>query len=162
MNARRLLPLLLVLPVLPAGAQPNDASTPLFSQLTEDYKKPLDVPSTFFNPFKIQAALHLGDDRRGNVAVSDDAVRSALTSRGLAGVVFHPGAAASHVIIGNDVFGVGDELQFVDDAGKTSPLIPNATVVLRAIGATDLTLEVTAGGEPPHPLSYSLHAFLQP
>lgn len=146
----------------PAAAGPLDGSAPLFSQLTEDYKRPVDVPNSFFNPFKIQAGVRAGDDRRDTAVASDGAVRAALSQRGLSGVVFDHDAAQNRAIIGNQVFAVGDELQFVDDSGKTSSLVPNATVILRAISATQLTLDVATGGEAPHPVTYSLHTFLQP
>lgn len=146
--------------LLPAAAASDLASSTPFGQMTEDYKRPFEVPANFFNPFKVQITAR-GDDH-GTVAVSDDSLRAALSQRGLSGLVLAASAADSRAIIGDEVFGVGEELQFTDDKGGTAPLVANASVVLRGITKTSLVLELTCGGESPRTVSFALRSFLRP
>ncbi|HEY3756922.1 MAG TPA: hypothetical protein VGL42_12290 [Opitutaceae bacterium] len=162
MNSSRLIAVLILPGFLASAAFAIgvDLQTP-FGQMTVDYKNPVEVPANLFNPFKAQL-LQKGDDHSAVATVSDDAVRAAVASRGLSGLVLAAAASDNRAIIGNEVFGVGDELSFTDDKGASAPLVSSATVVLKSISKQTLLLELTAGGESPRMVAISLRAFLAP
>ncbi len=74
-------------------------------------------------------------------------------------------AGANKVIIGDQVFGVGEELSFpTKDTAKDEPdpLVAGASVVLLEVKPESLTVEITAEGEPPRRLAYPLRNFWRP
>jgi hypothetical protein len=160
--------LLAALAVVPLSGAPasSPASAPsgaaLFEQVGSDYKKPQEVPDTFFNPFKIQATGSAAP-KKGGAAITNELVSDAVGRRGVSGLAYAKTADASHVIIGDQVFGIGDELTFPDgDTGGSVPLVAGAIVVLRQIGAQDLALDLTPEGEATRRINLPLHAFWQP
>jgi len=144
------------------AAVPGPDSAPNFSSISPDYKTPQELPESFFNPFKIQAILDAALAGRDVPAVSNDAVLVALGHRGVSGLLYSGPTGRNRVIIGDAVFSVGDELTFASDKGDDTPLVNGATVVLRALRANSLLLEVTPIGESARPLNYSLRAFWRP
>jgi hypothetical protein len=147
----------------PAAPLSTEASAaPEFGSISPDYKKPTELLESFFNPFKIQPGLEATLSGHEVPAVSNDAVLAALSHRGLSGLLYGKSAARNRVIIGDEVFSVGDELIFASDKDAAAPLVTGATVFLRAVQANNLLLEVTPTGEAPRPLNYSLRAFWRP
>ena len=120
------------------------------------------MPDNFFNPFKIQATGSAAP-RKASAAITNELVSEAVGHRGVSGLVYGTPAATSHVIIGDQVFGIGDELVFPDgDTGKDIPLVAGAAVVLREIGAQDLALDLTPEGEATRRINFPLRAFWRP
>ncbi len=153
-------PLFLLLGVLAAARRRRRSRRgPSFAWVGSDYKKPLEVPDNFFNPFKIQATGSAAP-RKASAAITNELVSEAVGHRGVSGLVYSTPAATSHVIIGDQVFGIGDELVFPEgDTGETAPLVVGATVVLREVGAGDLALDLTPEGEATRRISFPLRAF---
>ncbi len=155
-------PMLAFLAVAAARGVPAAADAELshFSLVSPDYKRPVDVPQSFFNPFKIQVVTDA--DARRDVAVTNEVVTAALAAKGLSGLLYASQPALNRVILGDDIFSVGDELQFSSDTGTPLPLVTGATVVLRRVESDKLTLEVTPAGEAARTLTYPLRAFWRP
>ncbi len=158
--------LLAVLAAPPPGAAAPAPASPaapsLFERVGSDYKKPQEVPDSFFNPFKIQAT-GVSAPKKGSAAITNELVSDAVGRRGVSGVVYAAPAETSHVIIGDQVFGIGDELVFPEaDGAGSAPLVPGAAVVLREIGAHDLALDLTPEGEATRRVNFPLHAFWRP
>jgi hypothetical protein len=158
--------LLAVLAAGPLGAAPasaaDSAGPSLFDRVSSDYKKPQEVPDNFFNPFKIQATGSAAP-RKASAAITNELVSEAVGHRGVSGLVYATPAATSHVIIGDQVFGIGDELVFPDgDSGREVPLVAGAAVILREIGGHDLALDLTPEGEATRRISFPLRAFWRP
>lgn len=139
------------------------AEVTLFSLIGGDYKKPQEVPENFFNPFKVQLAGGAALQKKANV-LTNESVSEAVGRRGVSGLIYAEPATMSRVIIGDQVFGVGDELAFPDgDKGGTAPLVPGANVVLRDVGAENLRLDVTPeGGEATREVNFPLRNFWRP
>jgi hypothetical protein len=132
-----------------------------FNPIGIDYKKPQDLPDSFFNPFKVQSAGE--SQKKDSATVTDDAIVEALGHRGISGIIYALREGRNRVIIGDQVFGVGDELTFPNDAKDVpDPLIAGASVVLREVGKANLTLEVTPESEPVRRLTFPLRAFWRP
>jgi hypothetical protein len=130
-----------------------------FSFIGPDYKKPQELPENFFNPFKSQAS---GSDlaRKEAVTVSNEAVASAIGHRGISGIVYSPDARADRVVVGDQVFAIGDELSFPDgDKPDGSPLVAGASVILRAVHQENLQFDIVPEGEASRRLVFSLHGF---
>jgi hypothetical protein len=149
------------------GAKPIAVPTPAandpFALIGPDYKKPVELPDTFFNPFKVAGAGGAAVQKKGGEGVTNQVVSEAMAHRGVSGVLYAASGADDRAIIGDQVFALGEELSFPDgDKGGLAPLVAGATVVLRAIGAESLSLDVTPEGEPTRPMTYSLRAFLRP
>jgi hypothetical protein len=135
----------------------------MFSLIGDSYKKPRDVPDTFFNPFKIQAGGGPGAQKKEGTAATPEGVATAISQRGITGIVYGPdGGAASSVIIGDEVFAMGDELSFPDDKGAYAPMVAGATVVLRAVNADSLALDITSDSEGVRHVTVPLRDFLKP
>jgi hypothetical protein len=132
-----------------------------FDALGADYKKPQVLPETFFNPFKVHAEP--GPAKKDGPGVTADAVADAVGLRRVSGIVYSPAAGTNRAIIGDQVFGVGDELSFPDeDKPGLVPLVPGNTVVLREVDAQHLAFDVAAEGEAPRHVIFSLHSFWAP
>lgn len=133
-----------------------------FALLGPDYKKPRDVPDMFFNPFKIEPSFELSAQKRG-AAVSEQGVADAVGRRGVSGIVYAADAGMNQVIIGDQVFRIGDELTFPDGSGgQPVPLVAGASVVLREVGRNTLVFDFAADGEAAHRSSFSLQGFWKP
>jgi len=145
--------------VLAAG--PAAAAPGLYSLIGPDYKKPVEVPDTLFNPFKVEMSNDL-NQRKGAV-VTDQSVAAAVTHRGISGVVYAADGQMSQVIIGDQVFRIGDELSFPEaEGGALAPLVAGASVTLREVNAQSLVLEYSAEGEKARRAVVSLRAFWRP
>ena len=145
-----------------AAPAASDASPPQFGQISTEYKKPQELPDSFFNPFKIQAVSDAAMGNHEVAAVSNEAVLAAISHRGLSGLIYSGPDGHNRAIIGDEVFSVGDELSFAGDNAEPAPLVAGAAVVLRAVRANNLLLEVTPTGEAARPLVYPLRAFWRP
>ena len=155
---RALLPLGLLVALAPLlrGADPADDPFRLFGV---DYKKPQELPENFFNPFKNQAT---GSDlaRREAASVTNESVASAIGRRGIFGIVYAPDARTDRVVVGDQVFCLGDELSFPNgDQAAFSPLVAGASVVLREVRPDNLQFDVVPEGEPARRLVFSLRGF---
>jgi hypothetical protein len=149
-------------PASGAAAGGNAALAKLIPLITPDYKKAQELPDSFFNPFKVEATIELTDQRKA-AAVTEQSVADAVGRKGVSGVIFAPEAGMNQVIIGDQVFRIGDELNFPDaEGGAMAPLLAGATVVLREVDAKNLVLEFTAEGAPPRRSTFSLLTFLRP
>lgn len=154
--------LLAALAARAATSAPNSPPSRL-SLIGEDYRKAAVLPETFFNPFKVRASNAASLDKGGDAKVTDQTILDAMERRGVSGMIFAPEAADCRAIIGDQVFSVGDELNFSDDAkGADAPLVVGATVVLRDVSARQLALDVTFEGEGPHRLDFPLRTFWRP
>jgi hypothetical protein len=131
-----------------------------FVAVRPDYKKPQVVPENFFNPFRARTAAE-NADHRDPALVSNDAVAEAVTTRSVSGLLL--GGVRGRVIIGDQVFAIGDPLEFPDDRSSgMAPLIPGTSVVLREVRRESLLLEIDSEGDAPRWLTYSLRSFWQP
>ena len=146
---------------LASGLRAADTPVPpdRFNLIGEDYKHARELPPTLFNPFKSQAS-NAALARKETASVTDESVSDALTTRGLSGIVISPDAEANRVVVGDEVFGVGDELSFPDPKRPTlDPLVTGASVLLSAIRQENLEFEVRVEGEPPRHMTFPLHSF---
>ena len=126
-----------------------------------DYKKPQVLPDTFFNPFKVQAEA--GPAKKDGPGVAAESVAAAITLRHVTGIAYAPTGGVNRAIIGDEVFGIGDEVSFADsDKPGLTPLLPGNTVVLREVDAGHLAFDVGAEGETPRRVSFSLRNFWTP
>jgi hypothetical protein len=140
------------------GAKEADVD---FNPVGIDYKKPQDLPDTFFNPFKIAAGVD--SQKKDSATVTNDTIIEALGHRGISGIIYAQRDSRNRVIIGDQVFGVGDELAFPNDTKDTpDPLVTGASVVLREVGKANLTLDVSPEGEPARRMTFPLRAFWRP
>jgi hypothetical protein len=154
----------IVLAALLAGAPPGAvAAGEVFMPIRPDYKKPQEVPENFFDPFRAQDAADSGSFKRDAAMVSDGTVASAVGTRGISGILLGAKPAANRVIIGDQVFAVGDALQFPDNSQDGfGPLVAGASVVLQAVQRESLVLEIQPDGRASRELIYSLGGFWRP
>lgn len=147
---------------LPASAVP--AAAEAFVPIKPEYKKPREVPETFFNPFRAAAASGEGGGQRRDPSLSAaDAVLAAVAARGVSGVTLGPAPADNRAIVGDQVFAPGDTLEFPPDkAGPPVPLVPGSVVVLREVGHDRLVFDVQGEGESGQQASFPLRRFWQP
>ena len=151
-------------PAFPPGraAAPGGALPGLFALIGPDYKKPIDVPESFFNPFKVEATSELLQQRKG-AAVTEQSVAAAVARRGISGLVYAPDGRSDQVIIGDQVFRIGEELTFPEgDGGGLAALVSGATVTLREVNSGSLIFDFAAEGELPHRAVVSLRSFWRP
>jgi hypothetical protein len=146
-----------------AGKAPGAADlSRLFERIGPDYKKAQELPDTFFNPFKVEATLELSMQKRG-AAVTEQSIAEAVGRRGVSGLLYSTQAGMNQVIIGDQVFRVGDELSFPEgDSGAAAPLLPGASVILREIGDRSLVFDFTAEVESSRRSTFSLRSFWRP
>lgn len=143
-------------------AAPKDAASRL-SLIGDDYRKVAVLPESLFNPFKIHATNLANLDRNSDAKVTDQTILDAIEQRGVSGLLCAPQAGDSRVIIGDQVFGVGDELSFAaENHDEDAPLVLGATVVLRTVAADRLAFEVSFEGESAHLLDFPLSKFWRP
>ena len=134
----------------------------LISLIGPDYKKAQELPDTFFNPFKIETTVEFSGQKKSS-AVTEQAVAEAVGRKGVSGVIYAANIGMSQVIIGDQVFRVGDELDFPDgESGASVPLISGANVVLREVSATNLVFDFSSEGEAAHRSTFSLRNFWRP
>jgi len=166
--------LLLILVGAAAGAAPSAGQgagkpagetvpwTRLFALVGPDYKKAREIPDLFFNPFKVEATTELSMQKKG-AAVSEQSVAEAVGRRGVSGIVYAANAGASRVIIGDQVFRIGDELSFSDGASEAAvPLVPGASVILREVRRDSLVFDFAAEGESARRSTLPLRTFWRP
>jgi hypothetical protein len=154
-------PLLAALAIGTAAGAPAPAADTRFAAFGPDFKKPLVLPETFFNPFKVQAEA--GPAKKDGPGVAAESVAEAVALRHVTGIVYAPAGGVNRAIIGDQVFGVGDEVSFPDsDKPGLTPLVPGNTVVLREVDAHHLAFDVGAEGETPRRVSFSLRNFWSP
>lgn len=145
-----------------AAANGTAALAKLMNLIGPDYKKAEDLPDTFFNPFKVEATMEMTLQKR-SAAVTEQGVAEAVGRKGVSGIIYADNPGLSQVIIGDQVFRVGDELSFPDgEGGAMAPLVAGATVILREVGAKNLVFDFTAEGESARRSSLSLRSFWAP
>ena len=133
--------------------------TELFGHIGADYKKPLELTDTFFNPFKNLSA-GAASARREAASITNEAVTTAIAHRGVSGLVMGAEPQANRIVVGDQVFSLGDELTFPDGEKEgATPLIAGASVVLREVGRDHLRFDVTPEGELPRRVLFPLRAF---
>jgi hypothetical protein len=150
-------------PPAPAAA-PASAPAPAspFSLVGADYKKPQELPDNFFNPFKVDATFESALQKK-NGPVTNEAITDALDLHGVSGIVYASAAGQSRVLIGDQVFSVGEEVTFPDlEKGGTLPLVPGANVTLREVSSGQLFFDVVPEGETGRRFGYSLRQFWKP
>lgn len=152
------------LAALLAGIVPGAVAAPEpFIPIRSDYKKPQEVPENFFDPFRAQDAAENGSLKRDAAMVSDGAVASAVVTRGISGIMLGAKPAANRVIIGDQVFAVGDALKFPDASEDGfAPLVAGASVVVQAVRRESLVLEIQPDGRAAREFVYSLGPFWRP
>jgi hypothetical protein len=129
-----------------------------FSLVDSQYKVARELPPTFFNPFKSQANGPGG--RKETASITNEMIADALSKRGISGIVLSADARAERVVLGDEVFGVGDELAFPAPKQPVPvALVAGSTVLLTVIRAENLEFEVRVDGEPSRRLTFPLHAF---
>jgi hypothetical protein len=144
----------------PAGSSPELAR--LISQIGADYKKARELSDTFFNPFKIEATMDMSLQKR-SATVTEQSVAEAVGRKGVSGVLYGANAGMNQVIIGDQVFRIGDELAFPDgEGGAMTPLVAGASVVLREVGEKSLSFDFTTEGESARRSTFSLRNFWRP
>jgi hypothetical protein len=148
----------------PAPVPEHEAdSASRYDLIGEDYKKAAVLPDTVFNPFKIQAAELPGGNKRDTVGATNESILAAVEHHRVSGVLLATDTASNRVIIGDEVFGVGDTLEFFEpDKGEAVPLVMGANVVLREIKRDSLALDVGLEGETPHRIDFLLRSFWRP
>ena len=155
---------LLLLATLAAGTLRGDPASLAggrFEPIGLDYKKPKVLSDSFFNPFKVQVGASLS--KKDGAAVTNESVAEAIGLRGVSGIVYGPGGMAKRAIIGDDVFTVGDELNFSDPTKEEgAPLVPGVSVILREIGRRSLGVDVSGDGEAPRRVTFPLVSFRKP
>jgi hypothetical protein len=145
-----------------AAAASTAALSRLIRLIGPDYKKGTELPDTFFNPFKVEATLEMALQKRGAV-VTEQGIADAVGRKGVSGIIYAASASLSQVIIGDQVFRVGDELDFPDGEGGTmAPLVAGASVILRGVDPKDLVFDFTAEGESARRSTFSLRNFWAP
>ena len=146
----------------PALAASSAALARLISLIGPDYKKGAELPDTFFNPFKVEATMELALQKR-SAAVTEQGIAEAVGRKGVSGIIYAGNAGLSQVIIGDQVFRVGDELDFPDgEGGAMTPLVGGASVILREVDPKDLVFDFTAEGESARRSTFSLRNFWAP
>lgn len=161
MNARIVMIVVLGCAALARGAAPDDRQ---FGALSLDFKKPQVLPDGFFNPFRAQSP-ESAMQKQESASVTNDAVVAAVAHRGISGLVYAQAGGDNKVIIGDQVFGVGDELTFPSeekDKDDLVPLVAGASIVLVEVKPQSLTLQITPEGDVPRQLTYPLRGFWRP
>jgi hypothetical protein len=147
--------------VPPGGPAADLASR--FDLIGENYKKAAVVLESVFNPFRIQSAEAPGGSRRDPADITNEAIVAAVEHRRVSGVLLAPVAANNRVIIGDEVFAVGDPLEFFDlGAGATQPLVAGVSVTVREIRTDRLALDVGRESEAPRRVDFPLRTFWRP
>ncbi|MGH7996465.1 MAG: hypothetical protein ACREFX_08950 [Opitutaceae bacterium] len=134
-----------------------------YALIGNNYRDVEVLPETFFDPFKIRATSQFPLDKTADVRVTNQTILDAVAQRGVSGILYGPDTKDNRVIIGDQVFGIGDELTFLNEAkGSDAPLVLGATVVLRSVKKENLSFDVTFDGESAHPLEFPLRTFWRP
>jgi hypothetical protein len=147
-----------------AGLRGESLDERVFGSVGTDYKKPQVLNDSFFNPFKAQAPESILQ-KQESASVTNEAVGAAIGHRGISGLVYATAGETDKVIIGDQVFSIGDELEFPPkDATQDGPvpLVSGASIVLREVKAQSLTFEITPEGEASRQLVYPLRGFWRP
>jgi len=145
------------------GREQSPDSASRYSLIGEDYKKAAVLPESVFNPFKVQAAELPGGGKKDMAGATDESILAAVEHHRVSGVLLAPDAASNRVIIGDQVFAIGDPVEFFDqDKGEPVPLVMGANVVLRGIKRDSLALDVDLEGESPRRVDFLLRSFWRP
>jgi hypothetical protein len=147
----------------PAPA-PGPEAPARFQPVGDNYKKAAVLEESTFNPFKIQSATGVpGFGRKDTPAASNEMVAEAVAHRRITGVLLAANPADNRVIIGDEVFGVGDTVEFFDrDKGANVPLAAGASVTIHEIRQNSLLLDIGLDGESPRRLDFPLRDFWRP
>ena len=136
----------------------------VYGSVGTDYKKAQVLTDGFFNPFKAQAPESILQ-KQESASVTNEAVVAAISHRAISGLIYATAGETDKVIIGDQVFSIGDELEFPSkDATQDGPvpLVSGASIVLRAVKAQSLTFEITPEGETSRQLVFPLRGFWRP
>jgi len=139
-----------------------DANDESLKRLGPDFKKPIEVPETLFNPFKIQSVNELAPHKKEVATVSNGQVADALGKRIISAILYSPTPKRNRAVIGDQNFEAGDELVFVNDKGQREPLVAGVSVYLREIGEKTLQIEIATQGEASRLMAFSLRDFYRP
>jgi hypothetical protein len=133
-----------------------------FNSVQTDYKKPQELSEAFFNPFKVHATVQ-ELQKKGSAAITNETVIDAVAGRGISGMLFAAKPTMNRVIIGDQVFSVGEELTFPDlEKGGQAPLLVGANVILRRVRSDGLELDVNTETEPVRRVNFPLRNFWRP
>lgn len=136
-----------------------DASDDSLKRFAPEYKKPIEVPESLFNPFKIQTINELAPRKKEAASVTNEQVAEAIGKRGLSAILYAPDPRRSRMVLGDQNFVVGDELVFVTDKGESDGLVAGVSVFLREIGPRSLQIEIATQGEASRLMTFSLREF---
>jgi hypothetical protein len=133
-----------------------------FNSVQTDYKKPQELSEAFFNPFKVHATVQ-ELQKKGSAAITNETVIDAVAGRGISGMLFAAKPTLNRVIIGDQVFSVGEELTFPDpEKGGQAPLLAGANVILRRVRSDSLELDVSTETEPARRVNFPMRSFWRP
>jgi hypothetical protein len=110
------------------------------------------------NPFqKGEQVQHIttADDAQKDLAEARAALADALVKAPLRGIVFAGDAQTATVILGNEVYGVRDQLIGVKD-GKVSPFVEGYIVVIKGITVNQVEIEMRPRRDDRQPISQTL------
>jgi hypothetical protein len=154
----------LAAPAVRAAADPaaSDVASK-FNLITDDYRKPAVLAESIFNPFKVQVATLPGGGHKDAGSITNDSLADAVGRHHVTGLLLAADAAGNRVIIGDQVFSIGDPVEF-DEPGKEAPapLVAGAVVVLRAVKKDSLSFDVGLEGENAHRVDLPLRDFWRP
>ena len=136
-----------------------DTSDDALKRLGPDFKKPIEVPDSFFNPFKIQSVNELAPRKKEVAAVTNEQVAEAIGKRAISAILYSPDPKRNRAVIGDQNFEFGDELVFMGEKGQREPLVAGVSVFLREIGEKTLQIEIATQGEASRMMAFSLRDF---
>jgi hypothetical protein len=120
------------------------------------------LDENFYNPFKLtarQAALPLS----AQSTLTNEQIAQLLRQRKIQGLIFGAdGMTGKRVIIGDEVFAVGDEIAFYNDDYILTHLSSAGIVRLIKITRESLEFDISVSGQPSRRMDYSLSAFFAP
>jgi hypothetical protein len=120
------------------------------------------LDENFYNPFKLtarQAALPLS----AQSTLTNEQIAQLLGERKVQGLIFGAdGMTGKRAIIGDEVFAVGDEIAFYNDAYVLTRLSSAGIIRLVKITRESLEFEISVIGQPSRRMDYSLSSFFIP
>jgi hypothetical protein len=116
----------------------------------------------FYNPFKLtarQAALPLS----ALSTLTNEQIAQLLGERKVQGLIFGAdGVTGKRVIIGDELFTVGDEIAFYNNDCVLTRLSSAGIIHLVKITRESLEFEISVNGQPSRRVDYSLSSFFTP
>jgi hypothetical protein len=120
------------------------------------------LDENFYNHFKLtarQAALPLS----AQSTLTNEQIAQLLGERKVQGLIFGAdGMTGKRAIIGDEVFAVGDEIAFYNDAYVLTRLSSAGIIRLVKITRESLEFEISVIGQPSRRMDYSLSSFFIP